>query len=43
MTARERIDNLIDFGSPFLELSTLAGMYSWSDDEFQSDEMNCTL
>ena len=40
MTARERIDTLIDFGSPFLELSTLAGMYSWSDDEFQSDEMN---
>ncbi|GFH47684.1 methylcrotonoyl-CoA carboxylase beta chain, mitochondrial [Chaetoceros tenuissimus] len=40
MTARERIDTLIDFGSPFLELSTLAGMYSWSDDEFKSDEMN---
>ena len=40
MTARERIDTLIDFGSPFLELSTLAGMYSWSDDEFQSDEIN---
>lgn len=40
MTARERIDTLIDFGSPFLELSTLAGMYSWSDDDFESDEMN---
>lgn len=40
MTARERIDTLIDFGSPFLELSTLAGMYSFSDDDCKSDEMN---
>jgi len=33
MLPRERIDNLVDPGTPFLELSPLAGMYSWDENE----------
>lgn len=40
MMARERIDQLVDYGTPFLELSTLAGMYSYPDDDVDSEEMN---
>ena len=31
MLPRERIDHLVDAGTPFLELSALAGMYNWDD------------
>jgi 3-methylcrotonyl-CoA carboxylase beta subunit len=31
MLPRERIDALVDAGTPFLELSALAGMYNWDD------------
>eukprot|EP00979_Chaetoceros_neogracilis_P018167 scaffold10556_cov258-Chaetoceros_neogracile.AAC.12 len=42
MVARDRIDALIDPGSPFLELSSLAGMYSYPDDDDAEieEEMN---
>ncbi len=44
MMPRDRIDNLIDPGSPFLELSALAGMYSYPDEDEKSQnptgEMN---
>jgi len=33
MLPRERIDALVDPGTPFLELSALAGMYNWNDDD----------
>jgi len=32
MLPRERIDHLVDAGTPFLEMSALAGMYNWDDD-----------
>lgn len=31
MLPRERIDHLVDAGTPFLEMSALAGMYNWDD------------
>ena len=42
MIARDRIDALVDPGSPFLELSSLAGMYSYPDDDTAEieEEMN---
>ena len=42
MMPRDRIDTLVDYGTPFLELSSLAGMYSYPDDasDRKSDEMN---
>lgn len=40
MMPRDRIDTLVDDGTPFLELSPLAGMYSYPDDEHQNKEMN---
>ena len=33
MLPRERIDALVDPGTPFLELSPLAGMYDWGEGE----------
>ena len=39
MLPRERIDYLVDPGTPFLELSPLAGMYSY-DDTGESSKMN---
>lgn len=41
MLPRERIDMLIDPGTPFMELSPLAGMYSYTDDvDASSGQMN---
>jgi len=43
MMARDRIDTVVDYGTPFLELSALAGMYSYPDDDdsnSNSEEMN---
>ena len=40
MLPRERIDMLIDPGTPFMELSPLAGMYSYADDTDETGQMN---
>jgi hypothetical protein len=42
MIARDRIDTLVDPGSPFLELSPLAGMHYYPDEDAKEDdeEMN---
>ena len=40
MMARDRIDALVDYGTPFLELSALAGMYSYPDDNIDSDSQS---
>ncbi len=40
MLPRDRIDMLIDPGTPFMELSPLAGMYSYTDGENVDGQMN---
>ena len=40
MLPRERIDFLVDPGTPFLELSPLAGMYSYDKNKSEKSKMN---